>query len=167
MDAGIIPLLLKYTFKEQLMTICLTNLINLSSDIGQEDLTEAIELQFTKTAEPILLQLKSWKGLEKELSILYLTNISKLGSVSNNVIVGEGDKNGYFVELLLGILEAGPFDKLYHIANILANVTSFKEGREHFVSNKGFLVGRIEKLLFTDIREMRIAILKSLRNCLF
>lgn len=108
------------------MTICLTNLINLSSDIGQEDLNEAIELQFTKTAEPILLQLKSWKGLEKELSILYLTNISKLGSVSNNVIVGEGDKNGYFVELLLGILEAGPFDKLYHIANILANVTSFK-----------------------------------------
>lgn len=149
------------------MTICLTNLINLSSDIGQEEISEELEVQFTKTSEPILLQLQQWTGLERELAILYLTNISKLGSVSIDIIVGEGDKNAYFVQLLLGLLEVGPYDKLYHIANILANVSSFKEGREHFVGNKGFLVARIEKLIFTDIRDMRIAVLKILRNCLF
>lgn len=87
--------------------------------------------------------------------------------MSVKVIVGEGEKNGYFVELLLGLLEAGPYDKMYHIANILANVTSFKEGREFFVADKGYLVVRLEKLLFCDIREMRIAIMKSIRNCLF
>lgn len=33
---NIVPLLLKYMFKEELMTICLTNLINFSSYLAEE-----------------------------------------------------------------------------------------------------------------------------------
>lgn len=114
-------------FKEDLMTICLTNLINFSSYLAdEENMPEEITQQFVKTAEPILLQLKSWTGLERDLALLYLTNISKLKDVSYDVIVGEGDKQAYFIELLLGLLENGPQNKLYHVVNILANVSSFK-----------------------------------------
>ncbi len=137
LEAGVVPLLMKYAFAKELRSICLTNLINLSSDVNEDYITEPIQEQFRKTAEPLLLQFQEWELLEKELCMLYMTNVSKIEAVSLGVIVGEGDKEGYFVLKLLWTLANDNRSKLYHIANILANVSSFKPGRDFLIKRGG------------------------------
>lgn len=163
LELSVLPPLLKHVFNPELTTLCLTNLINFSSLIVEgDDLSPTITEQLVKTAKPILLHLREWKDLELELALLYLTNLTKLEQVSVGVIVGEGDSKGYFVETLASQLYFS-----IHVANILANVSSFKEGRELLTSDGGVFTCRLQKLLFTPNRDARIGALKVLRNLLF
>lgn len=94
--AAIIPLLRKYLFAPKLTTISLSALIHFAGEA--EFLSEYFPL-----VEPLGLRLKEWKGLELELSLLLLLNISKEEEVLARVI-GEGDKRGYIVEVLYALL---------------------------------------------------------------
>jgi len=106
--------------------------------------------------------MKSWSSLVYELALLYLTNLTKLEQVSVGVIVGEGDTKGYFVDTLVSQIYSST-----HISNILANVTSFKEGRELLTSDAGAFTCYLQRLLFSPNRDARISALKVLRNLLF
>lgn len=163
LELAVLPQLIKHAFTPEISVLCLTNLINFSSLIVEGDeFSEEITQQFVKTAQPILLQLKEWKGLEKELALLYLTNLSKLEKVSVGVIVGEGESKGYFMGLL-----ASELDKSVHVCNILANISSFKEGREFLTSDDAAFTCRLQKMLFSSSRDARVATIRVLRNCLF
>lgn len=67
---NLIPLLRKYVFAPKLTTISLSSLIHFATE--SDFLPQCFPL-----IEPLILQMKEWKGLELELSLLLVLNISK------------------------------------------------------------------------------------------
>jgi hypothetical protein len=96
-NTPLISLLRKYVFTPKLTTISLSTLINFATE--EEFLPEFFQL-----VEPLVFKMKEWQGLELQLSLLLLLNISKEEEIIMRII-GEGDKRGYLIEVLYAFLE--------------------------------------------------------------
>ena len=99
-DSNLMQLLRKYVFEPKLTKICLSTLIHFASE--SDFLPDCFPL-----LEPLTLKMKEWKGLELELSLLLVLNISKEEEVIARLL-GQEDKRGYLMEVLYALLEQNP-----------------------------------------------------------
>jgi hypothetical protein len=53
------------------------------------------------------------------------------------------------------------------LCNILSNISSFKDTREFLTSDGGVFTCRLQRLLYSPVRDVRVSTLKVLRNLLF
>jgi hypothetical protein len=154
--AAVIPLLRKYVFAPKLTTISLSALIHFAAE--PDFLPEYFPL-----VEPLGVKLKEWAGLELELALLLLLNISKEEEVLARVI-GEGEKRGYVVEILYAHLENTAAVR-WIICGIFVNLASLERGRKFMVEDKVYR--RFVPFLVSFEEKLREATLKVLRNCAF
>lgn len=155
-DTSLMTLLRKYLFLPQLSRICLSTLIHFASD--PDWLPE-----YFKLIEPLVLKMKEWKGLELELSLLLLLNISKDEEVIARLI-GEEDKRGYLMEVLYALLENE--EKLrWIVVGIFVNLSAIERGRRFLVEDS--ICIRFIQYLSSFNEKLREASLKIMRNCAF
>lgn len=155
-DTPLIASLRKNVYVPKLTTISLSALIHFATE--QEFIAEYFPL-----VEPLCLKLKEWKGLELELSLLLLLNISQEEEIIARII-GDGDKRGYLIEILYTHLEK-EVKLRWIVGGILVNLASIERGRKFMTEDKVYK--RFVPFVVSFDSKLRESALKILRNCAF